>query len=138
MKKKTFSKIYSGISKEKIWQLWTNIDQWPRWNPGIDSCKLHGPFAVGSHFTLKPKSGPEVNIEIVEVDNLYQFTDCTQFPGAKLYGHHEMVECPEGLKLTTAVTMTGEMADSWWQKVGAQVAEKLPAQTDALVALAKS
>ncbi|MGW5852283.1 SRPBCC family protein [Streptomyces sp. NPDC055254] len=34
-----------------VWELHTDIDNWPSWNTGIDRARLDGPVAAGTTFT---------------------------------------------------------------------------------------
>lgn len=40
---------------EKVWDLQTNIKNWPHWQPDITSTKLDGPLTIGSIFRWKAK-----------------------------------------------------------------------------------
>src|SRR6188768_134807 len=98
---KSYTHVFNNIEKGKIWALWTDVNNWHKWNPGIEYAKLEGNFEVGNSFTLKPKKGPTVNIKIVEVIEGLKFTDCTSFPGAEMFGIHELIEEADGIRLTT-------------------------------------
>jgi uncharacterized protein YndB with AHSA1/START domain len=41
---------------ERVWELVSDIDRWPDWNPDIDSASLDGPLAPGT--TFRWKAGP--------------------------------------------------------------------------------
>lgn len=136
---RVFSKIYPGISKEDVWYLWTQIDNWPQWHGDLDYCKLEGEFAVGSHFWLKPKNMKKpVKILITEVILGKQFTDCTVFWGAKMYDTHALEETPEGLKLTNTLQVTGPLSWLWIKLVAENVAASVPEEMESLVRLCKS
>jgi hypothetical protein len=134
---RSFSKVYDGVSKNAIWDLWIDVNNWHRWNPGIAYCKLEGKYGVGSFFVLKPIAGPEVKIEIIEVAKGKKFTDCTRFPGAKMYGTHEIEEVEGGLKLTTTMKVEGWLSYLWVFLVARKIVAKTPEQTENLVRLAR-
>ena len=134
---RTYSKTYSNITADAIWNRWSDINNWHEWNPGVEYCKLHGPFAVGSHFMLKSKGGPEVKIELFEIEKGKKFTDCSTFPGAKMYGIHEIEETPDGLKLITTLKVTGWLTYLWVFILAKKIVAKVPEQTDNLVELAR-
>lgn len=137
MWQRSYSKVFQNVKPEDIWQTWTDINNWHAWNPGIEFCKLENPFAVGNSFTLKPIGTSAVEIQIVAVEKERLFTDCTHFPGAKMYGMHEMQETPEGLQLTTTMTITGPLGFLWRKLVGEKIVAKTPEQTKALVERAR-
>lgn len=137
MWQQTYTKIFENVCPESIWHVWTDINNWHAWNPGIDYCKLEQPFAVGSYFILKPIGAPAVKLQLVEVEEKHKFTDCTFLFGAKMYGKHELKIESDGLRLTTTMTITGPLSFLWRKLLGEKMAAKIPAQTEALVELAK-
>jgi hypothetical protein len=50
---------------------------------------------------------------------------------------HELKVEAEGIKLTTTMTIIGPLGFLWRKLLGEKIAAKVPAQTDALVALAR-
>ena len=137
MWQRSYSKVFKDVKPEAIWNLWTDINNWHKWNPGVDYCKLDQPFAVGSTFTLKPTGGPVVKIDLVEVEAKRKFTDCTSFPGAKMYGMHEITKEKDGVRLTTTMTVTGPLGFLWRMIVANGIVAKTPKQAEQLVALAR-
>jgi hypothetical protein len=131
------TKLYPGLAKSEVWRLWTDVNGWQRWHPDLDLCKLEGPFAKGNHFLLKPKGAPTFKIELTQVDEGRAFTDCTRFFGARMYDSHELEETPEGLRLTNTLTVEGPLAFLWVKLVAQNVAATVPAENDALAALAR-
>jgi len=137
MWKRTFTKTYSGVTKEAVWALWTDINNWPQWHDDLVSCALQGPFAVGSHFLLQPRGMKPVKIEITAIDELVSFTDCTNFFGAKMYDTHAMEETAEGLKITNTLTVTGPLWWLWVLLVARGVAKSVPQETETLIERAR-
>lgn len=135
MWEKSFSKSYKNLSKEKIWDLWSSIESWPTWNEKLDYCKPMGPFEKGCQFILKPKAGPKATISIVDLKKGEFFTDCTKFPGAKMYGHHQMIEENGKLRLTTSMSISGPLSFLWRKIVAEKVALSLEAETEKLAEL---
>jgi hypothetical protein len=138
MWKQFHSKLYTNVKKENIWRLWTDVNNWATWHGDLDYCKMEGDFAVGNHFMLKPKGVRPVKIIITEINDGYSFTDCTIFPGAKMYDTHAMEETPDGLLLSNTLIVTGPLKWLWIKLVAQNVADTVPAEVDALVNLARS
>lgn len=134
---KSYTETFRGITPEKVWEFWSDVDHWHLWDLDIDAAVLDGPFKAGSFFTLKPKGMKSVRIELVEVVHHKSYTDLTRFPGALMYGRHEMEETPEGLKLTTTMTVSGWLSWVWVRLVAQGIVDRLPEQMNALVDLAK-
>ncbi|ECA3795346.1 polyketide cyclase [Salmonella enterica subsp. enterica] len=104
---KTYSKKVTGVQAENVWKVWTDINQWHMWQPDIEYAKLDGDFRVGNTFKLKPKSGPAVSIELIDVEAERQFTDLTRFPGARMYGSHELIPHGDELEIRTTMSIEG-------------------------------
>ncbi len=135
---RTFSETYSGVSADAIWKLWTDIENWPKWHGDLEYCRLEGEFKVGSHFYLKPKNMRTVKIELTDIVEGVQFTDCTRFPGAKMYDTHKLEKTADGVTLSNKLTVQGPLKWIWIQLVAKYVADSVPEETEALVALARS
>ena len=133
---KSYSKTYQDVKKEDVWRLWSDVNNWPRWDTELEYCKMDAPFAQGSHFILKPNKGPKVKITLSEVITNKKFTDYTQFPGAIMYDAHELEETTNGLRITSTITVKGFLSFIWANLVAKNVAAGVPKQMDALVELA--
>jgi len=135
---RSYTKVFPGVKTVDIWRLWVDINNWPRWHPDLDYCKMEGPFVVGNHFMLKPKGAPAFKIELIEIVEGRKFTDCTYFLGAKMYDTHELEETPEGLRLTNTLTVTGPLKWLWIKLVAQNVAATVPDEMETLANLARS
>lgn len=134
---KEHSKVYKNINKTVIWQLWTDVNNWPTWHGDLEYCKMNGNFEVGNYFMLKPKGVSAVKIKITDIQAGKCFTDCTQFLGAKMFDTHTLEETSEGLKLSNRLVVTGPLKWLWIKLVAQNVADTVPNEMDALVNLAK-
>ena len=139
MWERSYEKEITGVSREAIWRVWSDIDHWHEWNPGIKQTTLKGNFAVGSVFTLQPLKGPKVEIALIEIEEGISFTDCTTFPGAKMHGSHKIIsEKDGGLRLVTTIQVTGFLGFLWRKIVAQGIVDKMPEQTAQLIELARS
>jgi hypothetical protein len=131
------SQVYNNITKEKIWDLWKDVNNWHKWDNDIEHGRIDSPFAVGNYFFIKPKGMSEINLQLVEVEEKRKYTDLYKFFGAKLYGSHEIEELKEGVRLTTSIKVTGPLKFIWIKLVARGIVDTLPDQMEALVKLAK-
>lgn len=135
---RTYSKTFKDLNKETIWNISTDVNNWPKWHGDLDYCKMEGKFEVGNYFMLKPKGMNPVKIVLTEVDLGHKFTDCTSFFGAKMYDTHAFEETSEGLKLTNTIVVTGPLKWLWIKLVAQNVADSVMDEMEALVKLARS
>lgn len=127
---RSHSIVTKEVTKEQMWQLFADVNNWHTWDRGIDFAKMDGQFEVGNHFILKPKGGPQVKIALIEVIKNQKYVDFTQFPLAKMYGEHTLEETPDGLKITTTMKMEGLFTFLWRKLVAQGIVDNLPTDMD--------
>lgn len=115
-------------TKEQLWKLFADVNNWHIWDEGIESAKMEGKFEKGNHFLLKPKNGPKVKIELIETIENKKFVDFTKFPLAKMYGEHTFEETPNGLRITTTMRVEGLLAFLWIKLVAQDIVNSLPTE----------
>lgn len=130
---KSYKKVYQGVTKMDVWRLWSDVNNWPKWDKELEYCKMENTFIEGSQFILKPKGGPKVTITLSEVIPNEKFTNYCKFLGATMYHAHELEETSDGLRITSTITVTGPLSFIWVNLVAKNVANSVPKQMDALV-----
>ena len=63
---RSHSIITQTATKEQLWKLFADVNNWHIWDKEIEYAKMEGSFEKGNFFILKPKKGPKVKIELVE------------------------------------------------------------------------
>lgn len=129
----TYSTTVSDLSQARLWAVWSDVNQWHTWQDDIEYARLQGAFAVGQLLDFRPKGGPRIAIELVEVEPGRRFTDLTRFPGARMYGCHEFIERPEGVEIRTTLRVEGPLGFLWRKIVAEGIVKGLPAQTASLI-----
>lgn len=135
---KAYSKFYTGVSAKKIWQIWVDINNWPKWHKDLEYCKLDDEFKVGAFFILKPKNMLPAKIMLTEINPGQSFTDCTKFFGAKMFDTHSIEIKEGGVLLTNKLVVTGPLTWLWCRLVAQKIVNTMPRKIDSLVNLAKS
>lgn len=123
---KSHTIIAQGVTKEQMWKLFANVNAWQTWDSGLEFARMEGEFEKGNHFTLRPKGGPTVKIELIETIKNETFTDLTRFPLAKMYGVHVFKETPDGLQITTTMKVKGLLSFLWVKIVAQKIVDGLP------------
>ena len=133
---KSYSIVTQQATKEQMWQLFANVNNWHSWDEGIEYAQMEGDFEKGNHFILKPKGAPKVKIELVEIVKNRKFTDLTRFPLAKMWGEHTFEDTKEGLKITTTMTVKGVLSFLWVKLVAKDIVNGLPSEMETQVKVA--
>ena len=123
---KSHSIVTKEVTKQQMWQLFADVNNWHHWDDSIESATLEGRFESGNHFMFKPKGGPKLKIEIVETIENHKFVDLTRFPLAKMYGEHTFEETAKGLKITTTMKVKGILGFMWRKIVAQKIVNALP------------
>jgi hypothetical protein len=122
----TYSFTTKEISQDQIWRLMTDINRWKDWDDTLEKSEIQGEFKEGNYFMIRPKGGPNVKIQLVEVKAKSYFKDFTKFPLAKMYGEHFYDVTPEGLKITITMSISGILGFLWNQIVMKDIVTHLP------------
>lgn len=118
--------VTNEATKEQMWKLFADVNNWKTWDSGIDYAQMEGKFEKGNFFELKPKGGPKVKIQLVETIENQKFVDLTTFPLAKMYGEHTFEETASGLKITTTMKVEGLLSFLWVKLVAKNIVDSLP------------
>ena len=135
---KSHSIVTNEVTKEQMWKLFADVNNWHTWDKGVEFAKLEGKFEKGNHFMFQPKGGPKLKIGIVEATENKGFTDFTKFPLAKMYGEHTFEETPNGLKLTTTMKVEGLLGFVWRKIVAQKIVDMLPEDMQQQIKTAKN
>ena len=133
---KSHSVVTREVTKEQMWKLFSDVNNWPSWDNGVEFAKLEGKFVKGNSFLFQPKGGPKLKIGIVEATENKSFTDFTKFPFAKMYGQHTFEETTDGLRLTTTMKVEGALGFLWRKLVAQKIVDGLPNDMQAQITAA--
>ncbi len=130
--------VATGASREQVWAVWADLENWPAWDAGLEWCRPDrpGPPGVGATYTLKPRGGPEVQATFTRVEAGRGFTDVTRLPMCRLTFDHAVDDVPGGVRVTHRATFTGPAAFLFRRVIGSRIARELPGTLGRLVASA--
>lgn len=134
---KSHSIVTKEVTKEQMWKLFADVNNWHTWDEGIEFAKLEGKFEKGNFFILRPKGGPNVKVELLETIEHKMFLDVTKFPLAKMYDEHTFEETSNGLKITNTITVKGILGFLWRKIVAQKIVDNLPTDMQQQIKTAK-
>lgn len=124
-------------TKEQIWKLWLDVQNWNDWDQEVESSKLFGQFQIGTIGTLKSLNGPKSKFLITELTNLKSFTSRSFLPLCKMDFIHTMTETQKGLIITHKIVMIGFMTFLFSKVIGNKIKIGLPIAVERLIQLAE-
>jgi len=93
---------------EKVWQIQTDIENWPKWQPDVNTAKLDGSLDVGTIFHWKAKGlAIKSTLQTVEVKHRIGWTGVS----LGMYAIHNWTFEPQGdsTLVTTEESLSGWM-----------------------------
>jgi len=94
----------------RIWELTTDVSNWPNWDPHEEEGRLDGPFVVGSVGWSKPRKGPGTEWIITEVVPKRVWASECKLPGGKLTGRNTFTPLGDGrIACTKEIHVSGPL-----------------------------
>jgi Polyketide cyclase / dehydrase and lipid transport len=96
---------------EQIWKLFCDVNGWKKWNPGIEHIEIHGPFEVGTRFTMRPPGSDAFVSTLTSVNENESFTDETVIEDTRVEVNHRIQPLQDGrCRIIYSTTITGRAA----------------------------
>lgn len=122
------------VSPQSIWKAWSRVEDWGSWNSDIEEISIHGPFAAGTTFTMKPFGQDPIQMRLAEVVENEVFTDVAEIEGLVLRTAHQITPTTDGRhKITYRMEITGPAADELAPELGPQITADFPETIAALI-----
>lgn len=115
-----------------MWEVWTDVAAWPRWNPTVAAAALDGPFAEGASGKFKHVNGVRSKIVLRDVRPGTGFVVASGLPGARLRIEHEVLGVPQGgSRVTERAVVDGPLGRLWSLLLGRQLRRDVVDGTEA-------
>ena len=123
------------VTPRAVWKLWADPMSWHTWNEGAGEVEVHGPFAVGTTFTMTPPGQDEIRMTITEVVEDKAWVDLFEAPGLAVTTYHLIEDLGEGrTKVTYRTEITGAAGDEVGPRIGPEICADFPDVVDKLLA----
>ena len=127
------------VTPHAVWKLWADPLGWHTWNEGVGEVEVHGPFAVGTTFTMTPPGQDEILMTITEVTEDKAWVDVFEAPGLKVTTYHLIEDSGAGrTKVTYLCEITGAAGDEVGPRIGPDICADFPEVVDQLLVHAAS
>jgi len=114
-----------------IWTMFCDVHSWKHWNAGVEAMEIHGPFAAGTKFRMKPPGQAPLDSQLLEVTPDEVFVDETHVGDVTVIVTHRLEELEAR---RTRVTYQIEVYGPGGAEVGAAVSADFPEVLAALAA----
>ncbi len=122
-----------------VWEIWTDVAAWPKWDHELEWSSLNGPFKVGTEGKLKPKGWPESKFCLISVEEGKAHSDKTQMPFTSIVFNHTMAPCENSqVKIMHTVEVSGLLAPLLWLTMRFALKKGLPKAVEKLAKMAEA
>jgi hypothetical protein len=125
------AQIQIAATPERVWDVLSKIDQWPKWNPLVQTARLSGPLHSGSCFRWKSK-GMTIISTLQEVTPNERLTWTGEAFGTRAIHAWEIEEIEQGVELSTAESFDGWLPRLMPKTMQRALDETLPAWLKAI------
>jgi hypothetical protein len=124
-------------SEAKIWQIFTDVENWKEWIDGIEYSTIDGNFEDGTLVTIKNIKKPKSSSPLKDVVVNKSFILQVKMPLSKVDFIHEILKDNDVLKVRFAVEITGTLAFFFIAFFKKSVIKSLPIVAKKMVELAE-
>ena len=122
------TRIDTTASRQALWRLFEDVAGWTNWNAGIEHVALHGPFATGTTFEMKPPGMDAFLSTLRDVRPHEGFVDETMLEDTRFLVSHELHALPSGgTRVSYSIRVEGPEAATLGPLVTADFPEVLAA-----------
>lgn len=103
--------IVADVSVEALWDAWSDVPSWPRWDTELAEAHLEGPFAVGTLGKMRAKKGNVWSkFRIVEIRRDRGYSCIVPMPGGELRFDRTFTRREDGsLRITHDLVFSGAL-----------------------------
>ena len=130
--------IETKATKEQIWKLWSDVENWNKWDNEVQTSELNGKFEKGAKGVLKPNNGPKSKFILESAKYPFEFTTKSSLPLAKMYFTHKISENNGKTEITHGVEISGITTFIFSKVIGKKIVAELPKAMDKLSIMAQN
>jgi len=126
--------IETSAAPQDIWSLWSDVENWGRWNTEIEQIEIDGPFATGTNILMTPPGQDPIPLRIAEVVAGELFVDEARFDDLLLRTLHRIETLDGGrVRVVYRMEITGDGADEVGPEIGPGITADWPETMASLV-----
>lgn len=94
-----------------VWRVWSDVNQWPQWNPDMNESRLDGPLKLGATGMINTKSGGKHDVVVTQYEDGRSFElESTALPGTKMAIRATITPSGDGSRITQGFEPRGLLA----------------------------
>jgi hypothetical protein len=105
------SSLETKATPARVWQVWSDVNSWPEWNPDMKESHLDGPLNLGTTGTINTRSGGKHEVVVTNFDEGRTFElESTAMPATKMAIRATITPTANGARIAQAFEARGLLA----------------------------
>jgi uncharacterized protein YndB with AHSA1/START domain len=114
--------LETSAPPDKVWQVWSDINRWPEWNPDMKASRLNGPLKLGATGNIDTRSGGKHDVVVTQFEQGRLFElESTALPGTKMAIRATIAPTGSGSRITQGFEPRGLLAPIVGPMMGGQI-----------------
>jgi len=129
--------VTGNVQLKKIWELYSNVSHWCKWDSEIESVSLEGEFVTDSSGIMKMRNGQSLPFTLKEVHELNSFVNTSHLGTITIcFGHSIKTNNDGDCTITHTVTISGG-DEKQMEEMGKGITAHIPKSMAQLLYLSK-
>ena len=103
--------LETSAPPERVWQVWSDVNRWPEWNPDMKASHIEGPLKLGATGNIDTRSGCKHDVVVTHFEQGRSFElESTALPGTKMAIRATIAPSGAGSRITQGFEPRGLLA----------------------------
>lgn len=103
--------LETKASPTRVWQIWSDVNTWPAWNPDMKESRLDGPLKAGTTGMINTRSGGKHDVVVTQFEAGRSFElESTAMPATKMAIRATVTPTANGTRISQAFEARGLLA----------------------------
>lgn len=103
--------LETSASPDRVWQVWSDVNHWPDWNPDMKASRIDGALKLGATGNIDTRSGGKHDVVVTHFEQGRSFElESTALPGTKMGIRATITPSGSGSRITQGFEPRGLLA----------------------------
>ena len=130
----------ADASVHDVWAIWADVNNWSKWDSGIERAEIRDNFRAGNSFSLTPQGGEPIQVQLKTVTAGEEFSDEAVLPFGVIRNIHRVETVGKKIQLTHEVQadINEEMSGFFSKKIWPHMQGGLPESVKNILLIVES
>ena len=114
--------LETSAPPDRVWQVWSDVNHWPEWNPDMKASRIDGPLKLGATGNIDTRSGGKHDVVVTHFEQGRSFElESTALPGTKMAIRATIAPSGSGSRITQGFEPRGLLSPIVGPMMGGQI-----------------